>query len=84
MSNLSLHIVSPTEEIFEGNAESVSVMTTSGRITVLPNHTPLVSVIGKGEIIVKIKDGEEIKFHSKQGVIDIRSSKTVVLLHNGD
>lgn len=84
MSLLSLHIVSPTEEIFEGNVYSLSIMTTSGRITVLPNHTPLVSVVGSGEMIVKTKEGEEFKFHSSSGVIDIRPSKTVVLIHNGD
>lgn len=84
MSVFPLHIVSPTEEIFQGNALSISLMTTSGRITVLANHTPLVSVIGKGEMIVKIKDGEEKRFDSVSGVIDIRPSKTVVLIHNGN
>ncbi|MFA7193904.1 MAG: F0F1 ATP synthase subunit epsilon [Candidatus Paceibacterota bacterium] len=84
MSAFSLHIVSPTEEIFEGNASSLSIMTTSGRITVLPNHTPLVSVVGKGEMIVKTKEGTEHKFESVHGVVDIRPSKTVVLIHNGD
>lgn len=84
MSLFSLHIVSPSEEIFEGNVYSLSIMTTTGRITVLPNHTPLVSVVGKGEIIVKDGDGKEFKFDSQHGVIDIRPSKTVVMLHNGD
>jgi F-type H+-transporting ATPase subunit epsilon len=84
MSVFSLHIVSPSEEIFEGNAISLSVMTTSGRITVLPNHTPLVSVVGKGEMIVKTKEGKEFIFQSEHGVVDIRPSKTVVLIHNGN
>lgn len=83
MSVFSLHIVSPDKEIYEGNANSLSVMTTSGRITVLPHHTPLVSVLGKGEIIVKDEKGEH-KFESIHGIIDIRHSKTVVLLHNGE
>jgi len=84
MSVFSLHIVSPTEEIFEGNVYSLSIMTSNGRITILPNHTPLVSVVGKGEIIVKNKEGEEFKFNSEHGVLDVRHSKTVVMLHNGD
>lgn len=84
MSVFSLHIVSPDKEIFEGNVYSLSIMTTSGRITVLPNHTPLVSVIGKGEMIAKTKEGEEFKFESQHGVLDVRPSKTVVMLHNGD
>lgn len=84
MSVFPLHIVSPTEEIFQGNAVSISLMTTSGRITVLANHTPLVSVVGKGEMIVKTKEGEEKKFDAVSGVIDVRSSKTVVLIHNGN
>lgn len=83
MSVFSLHIVSPTEELFEGNAHSLSIMTSSGRITVLPNHTPLVGVLGKGEMIVKDEKGEH-RFEVIHGVIDIRKSKTVVLLHNGE
>jgi F0F1-type ATP synthase epsilon subunit len=84
MSVFSLHIVSPTEEVFEGNVYSLSIMTTTGRITVLPNHAPLVSVVGKGEIIIKNQEGDEFKFNSEHGVLDIRPSKTVVMLHNGD
>lgn len=84
MSLISLHIVSPDKEVFEGNVYSLSIMTSSGRITVLPNHTPLVSVVGKGEIIITDKEGDKHKFYSEHGVLDVRSSKTVVMLHNGD
>jgi len=84
MSVFSLHIVYPNEEVFEGNVYSLSIMTATGRITVLPNHSPLVSVVGKGEIIVKTKEGEEFKFESQHGILDVRPSKTVVMLHNGD
>ncbi len=58
---------------------SVSVPTTSGVITVLPEHVPLVSSISSGELMLK-REGEDMYFAIFSGVIDVRPQSQVTIL----
>lgn len=81
MEHAKVHIklITPEKIIFEGEAVYVTVPTTTGVITVLPTHTPLVSSIAKGELTIKTND-EEMHFAVFSGVIDIRSGSIVNIL----
>jgi len=81
MDHAVLHIklITPEKIIFEGEILSVTVPTTTGAITVLPTHTPLVSSITKGELVIKTND-EEMHFAVFAGVIDIRPGSVVNIL----
>jgi len=81
MDHAVLHIklITPEKIIFEGEILSVTVPTTTGTITVLPTHTPLVSSITKGELLIKTKN-EEMHFAVFAGVIDIRPGSVVNIL----
>ena len=45
----------------------------------MPNHTQLVSALGKGEIIVKIKEGDKT-FKVTGGVLEVRAKSNVIIL----
>lgn len=77
---LKLHIVSGDGELFEGDVDSMNINTTSGFLTILPNHSPLISNLEKGVIAVRSKDGEK-KFNAENGVLNVSPDKTVVLIH---
>ncbi|MCB9805560.1 ATP synthase F1 subunit epsilon [Candidatus Nomurabacteria bacterium] len=77
---LKLHIVSGDGEIFQGEVDSLNLNTSSGYITILPNHAPLISSLDKGVISVRTKEGEK-QFKAESGVLDISHDKTVVLIH---
>jgi len=81
MDHAVLHIklITPEKIIFEGEILSVTVPTTTGTITVLPTHAPLVSSITKGELLIKTKN-EEMHFAVFAGVIDIRPGSVVNIL----
>lgn len=81
MDHTELHIklITPEKIIFEGEVLSVTIPTTTGAITVLPTHAPLVSSITKGELVIKTKD-EELHFAVFAGVIDIRPGSIVNIL----
>lgn len=81
MDHPGLHIklITPKKIIFEGEVMYVTVPTTTGVITILPTHAPLVGSITKGELVVKTKD-DEIHFAVFAGVVDIRPGSVVNIL----
>ncbi len=76
---LSLKIVTPERIVFEDEVDSISVMTETGEITVLPNHVPLVSLLRAGEM--RLKDGKsETYLAVSTGLIEVRPGNNVVVL----
>lgn len=49
-SDFLLHIVTPTGTLFKKKCRSVTVPTTTGYITILPEHTSLISELSEGSI----------------------------------
>ena len=78
-AHLQVQLITPEKIVFKGEVEFVTVPTTTGVITVLPTHTPLVSAITSGELVLKTKEGE-MHFAVFSGVIDIRPGSVVHIL----
>mgnify|MGYP001557781404 FL=1 len=68
---LKLKVVTPDKVIVDEIIDSVSIPTTSGVITVLSKHIPLVSTIRAGEMIVK-KAGTGISYAVFKGLVNVR------------
>ena len=76
---LTYSIVTPERIVQEGEADSVSVMTSLGEITILPQHIPLVALMKAGEM--RIKNGkEEMLLATSTGLVEVRSGSNVVVL----
>ena len=73
MSEIELHIITPLGQVLEAKVESVSVPTTSGILTILPNHIPLVSVLKAGELVT-FKDGAKVSYAVWNGVVEVAST----------
>lgn len=79
MSILKLKIITPKKLVKEEEAESISVPTASGEITILPHHTNLFSLMVEG--IVKVKKKEREEFLSVGGgYIQTDGEKVVILV----
>lgn len=79
---LHLRILTVEKTIFEDTTvEEVVVPTTSGMIGVHGDHTPLVSIIKTGEILVK-KANETIPFVISSGILEVRPHSQVIILAN--
>jgi len=78
---MKLKILTPEKIIFEGEASIATLPTASGKISILSSHTPLVSSVSQGEIVIKSEDGERI-FKNGRGVVQTIDNQTVVLLAN--
>lgn len=82
---IDLFIASPDQKIFEGRVRKVSLPTTTGTISVLAGHEPVISTIDFGEVI--FEDENEIRnIAAFYGVVNIENSKgktrVSVLLEN--
>ena len=56
---MTLEIISPSEILFKGEAQSVTLPGVLGSFTVLKNHASLISVLKKGEVFYRTPEGTE-------------------------
>jgi len=77
--SLTLKIVSPDGVTYDSTAESVSLPTVTGEITILPHHVPLVTVLKAGEVRVKAQE-QEFSLSVSSGVVEIRPNSVVYVL----
>ena len=68
---LKLKIVTPEKLILEELVEQVSLPTTLGEITVLPDHIPLITELSSGDIVAMI-DGEHVPFAVVGGFLEVK------------
>lgn len=76
---IKFSIVTPERTVHEAEVDSLSLTTTSGEITVLPGHIPLVSMLTPGFVMVRVGEHEEYLAIST-GFIEVREGNEVVIL----
>jgi F-type H+-transporting ATPase subunit epsilon len=76
---IHVEIVSQEKRVFEEPAaDIVLIPATEGQMGVLPNHAPVLTTLGFGELIVRKGPAEE-RFAIFGGVVDVRPNRVVVL-----
>lgn len=74
-------VVAKVDEIlFEGEAASLHAPGSSGDMTVLPEHMPLVTTLKKGDVTVHAKNGEAKTFAIDGGILEVRHDGATVIL----
>jgi len=74
-----LEIISPDNQMFEGQVKLVQVPGSQSPFTVLEKHTAIISTLEKGKVrVIDDKDETHI-FHVKGGVIEVLNNKIVIL-----
>lgn len=79
MHTFKLKILTPLKTIFDGEVSSVTIPTQAGVISVLKKHTPMISSISIGEIVLSTEN-EKKNFLVQGGVVDIKETGEVVIL----
>lgn len=72
-------IATPEKVVYENDILQISIPTTTGEITILPNHSPLVSVIQAGELRIRDNNGEQI-IAVAGGFLEVRANNEVIIL----
>ena len=78
---MTLKIISPSEILFEGEAESVTLPGAMGSFTVLKNHASIISVLTKGGIRYRKPNGHEEILDIKGGLVDVDSNVVSVCVY---
>lgn len=73
-NSIALKILTPEKIIYEDNVAKIVVPTESGEIGILPNHSPLVSILKFGEIRIEKTDQDPIPLSISSGIIEVRPS----------
>jgi F-type H+-transporting ATPase subunit epsilon len=83
MANFKLGIVTPEKNFFEGEVESLSVDTLSGRIQILANHTAYASGILPS--VIKFKQGKDSKLAViTGGFIQFMNNEAMILADSAE
>ena len=80
---LHLEIVTPERLAYEDEVDMVLVPAIDGELGILPHHTPLVSLLGVGELKIR-KGADEESFAIAGGFLQVRPDKVVVMAETAD
>jgi F-type H+-transporting ATPase subunit epsilon len=75
---LHLEIVTPERLAYSDDVDMVLVPGLEGELGILPHHTPLVSLLGMGELKIR-KGADEESFAIIGGFLQVRPDKVVVM-----
>lgn len=82
MSTLNVKFVAADREVWEGEASRLIARTTEGEIGILPGHTPLLSVLIEGDVVVTPAEDAARTVHIDGGFISVdKNAVTVVAQH---
>lgn len=80
VSHLQFRIVTPDGVIYEDSTvEKVRLPTTTGEITVLPHHIPLLSVLAPGELMI-YKNGQPVSIAVSGGMLEVHRNNRIDVL----
>ncbi len=76
---IHVQVVSREKLVFEiEDADSVQIPAAEGEMGVLPNHAPVLTTLGFGDLVIR-RGGAEEHFAVYGGVVDVRPNKVTVL-----
>lgn len=80
---LQLEIVTPERLAYQDEVDMVLVPGIEGELGILPHHSPLVSLLGIGELKIR-KGGDEESFAIVGGFLQVRPDKVVVMAETAE
>ncbi len=77
-NTLHVEVVTAERELYNGEADSVNVPGTEGRLGILPRHAALLTTLAPGELTIKLGGAEEPLFVSG-GFLEVSNNVVSVL-----
>ncbi len=77
---MKLTIAQIDKVLFSEQAESVTVPGTSGEMTILSHHMPLITTIKQGSITVKNLGKPDVIFQVTSGFLEVGKDEVIILL----
>ena len=84
MPNLHVDIVSPSGNVFSGEAAGVRAPGVEGSFEVLYNHAPMIAAFEVGPLYVTPPDGEKIVYATSGGFLEVLGNVVTVLAETAE
>jgi len=78
MATIKLEIVTAERMVYSEDVDAVVAPGVEGQLGILPSHTPLITMLKSGELIIK-KDGKKNILAITGGFLEVRPDKVLVL-----
>jgi F-type H+-transporting ATPase subunit epsilon len=82
--SFKLEIITPRRVIFSGDVLSFSAPGVVGGFQVLYNHAPMLAAIGIGEAKLRDDAGNEIRYATSGGFVDVLQNQVTVLAETAE
>ena len=76
---MRIKIITPSESLFEGEAESVTLPGTMGSFMVLDNHAPIISSLESGKVVVRTKEGSQ-DYLLNSGFVEVKDNIVIICI----
>jgi F-type H+-transporting ATPase subunit epsilon len=76
---LSVTVVSPARTVFDGAASAVVAPAWDGLVGILPNHAPMLALLGVGVLNIERPGGGSDAFHVAGGVLKVERNQVTLL-----
>ena len=75
--NFNTEIISPERVLLTDKTDSVTIQSFEGEMTILPNHTSLITFLRPG--IIEINGTKKIKYFLEEGTVEFSNNNLVIL-----
>jgi F-type H+-transporting ATPase subunit epsilon len=80
MADLEVDLVAADGKIWSGRARLVSAPAADGEIGILVGHTPVLTLLRRGELRVKTSEGEALRWMVGGGFLSVDSDQVTVVV----
>jgi len=77
---MNLTVLTPDNEIFQGEVSSVKVPGADGQFEVRRNHAPVVAALTSGNVRLKKSDNNYMNFNINKGFIEVLNNEIALLV----
>lgn len=78
-NTITVEIVDADQHVYSGEGVIVSVSASQGEIGVMHGHTPLLSALKPGHVIIKHENGEEDSVFISGGFVEVQPTHITIL-----
>lgn len=78
---LNVRIISPKEDVFSGEALSVSSVNSAGPFDILPEHAKFVTLVEKQPLVLRLPNKEKREFGFTLAIIHVRENRVSIYIN---
>ncbi|GAA1824216.1 F0F1 ATP synthase subunit epsilon [Nesterenkonia flava] len=84
MAELDVQVVATDHAVWSGKAKSVRGRTVEGDIGILPGHTPVLALLGEGELAIEPVSGPKVTAQVKGGFFSVDHDRVTIVADDAD